>query len=187
MRALEDDKLADQLVDDLLDLLQPPNEKEVAHALQSAGITPERLNELADKTAGFGDALKNLKGFLVRPFLNLGRLFTSSKFRGQVKSAFRKSLSHEYRATRHALDVYKRLRRKEKVPPQEVKAAMRQLLSILINVVIAVAAGPGVSGLFSGSLLKAFQVVAIPIRNILSILLRQPLQDAAAKLMFARA
>lgn len=193
VRALEDSDalnvMADRLVDELLDLVAPPGENEVARAFEQAGVSSDQLNELEaeleTKTAGFGGTVKGLMRLLARPFLNLGRLFTSEAFRGQVKGAFRKALSHELRATRHALSVAGRLARGEPVKPQERKAALKQLLALLVTVVISVTAGPDVQGLFSGSLWKAFQTVVVPVQKIVGLLLRQPIYDAATKLLFA--
>lgn len=179
--------MADELVDQFLDALASfvPGEKEVARTLESAGVTDEQIEQLSDKTAGFGDALKVLRHALIRPFLNLGRLVTSAKFRGDVKGAFRRALSHEIRATKHAVSVAGRLARGEAVPPPERKAATRQLLSILITVVFAYSAGPGVQGLFSGSLWRAFQTLVMPVQEIIALVLRKPLHDAAKKVLFS--
>lgn len=189
--------LGDRLADQFLEILSQTqfSENEVAHAFESAGVTADDLNKLApvEKVAGFGQAIKILGGLvlkglwhiLVKPFLALGKLLSSGKFRDEVKREFRRSLSHEVRASKHMLDVAGRLYRGETVAPQERKAAVRHMVGILVKVIIACSSGPTLQGLFSGGVWKAFRSLAAPIGEIILLLLNSPIQATAKKLMSA--
>lgn len=188
------DELADYLVDALFDELgqNPISEQDVSKALQQGGLSAEDVNQLADgkQAGGFLNALgglvaRGLWRLIVQPFLALGKLFQSSAFRTEVKNAFKKAIRRDIRASKHVLDVARRLALAEPVKPQELKAAMRQLLDILARVLFLYFTGPSVAAMFSGGVWPALSRVMVPIGEVIVVLLDKPLRGAIAKLMTA--
>lgn len=169
-------------------------EDDVEKVLRSQGVTADDVNALVGmKQAGVGNLIRILGGWvaghvwhmIAGPFIGIGKFIISAKFRGEVKRAYKRALSHEIRSTKHLLSVAGRLARGESVKPQEKKAAMHQLVDILVKVVIAYFAGPHVAHLFSGGIWKALAALLSPLDEILLVLLDKPLRAVAKKLMSA--
>ncbi len=145
------------------------------------------------KTAGLGHLIRALGGLIlngvwhmiVAPFINIGKLITSPAFRVEIKTAFRRALSHEMRSTKHMVNVAGRLSRGEEVNPQERTTAMHQLVDILTKVVLLYFVGPRITGLFENGIWKALAALMSPLDDIVVILLDKPIRAAAKKLMSA--
>lgn len=189
--------LADHWADVFLDELAKSvdiTEDAVEQVLRSKGVTADDVNSLVgEKSAGFGNLVKALGGWiaghiwhmLVAPFIGIGRLVVSSKFRTDVKRSFIRALKHEVRATRHLVRVAGRLARGEEVNPREKKAAMHQLMDVLLKVVLVYFAGPHVAHLFQHGVWKALAALLSPLDEVLAILLDKPIRAVAKKLMNA--
>jgi hypothetical protein len=188
------DDLADHLVDALFDELgpNPISEQDVSKALQEGGLSAEDVSALSDgkQAGGFLNALgglvaRGLWRLIVQPFLALGKVFRSPAFRSEVKNAFKKAIRRDVRATKHVLDVARRLALAEPVKPQELKAAVRQLLDILARVLFLYFTGPGVAAMFSGGVWPALSKLMVPVGEVVVVLLDKPIRGAMAKLMTA--
>lgn len=201
IRAREDEEAFEVMVNHWIDIFLDElsqnthiDEGDVEALLRSEGVTAEDVNALVSgsvKEAGFGNLVQALGGWILKsawhmvlsPFIGIKKLLTSSEFRTGVKQSFRRALSHEVRATKHMVSVAGRLARGEKVNPQEKKAAMRQLVGILVKVILLYFAGPQIAHYFAGGILKA--LLLSPLDEILVALLDKPLRAAAQKLLTA--
>lgn len=188
------DELADHLVDALFDELgpNPISEQDVSKALSSSGLSADDVNSLADgkQAGGFVNALgglvaRGLWRLIVQPFLALGKVFRSPGFRAEVKNAFKNAIRRDVRATKHVLNVAHRLALAEPVNPQELKAAVRQLLDILARVLFLYLTGPSVAAMFSGGVWPALSKFMVPVGEVVVVLLDKPIRGAIAKLMTA--
>lgn len=195
-QALEElaDHWADVFLDELAAAATNITEQEVSKVLQAEGLTAEKVNALADDTTkeagGFvralgGLVLRGIWHMIAQPFIGISKLITSSTFRNEVKTSFKRALRHEARATKHMISVAGRLARGEEVKPQERKAAMAQLIDVLSKAVLIYFAGPHIAHLFGGGIWKVMAAIASPLDEILLILLDKPLRAASRKLMSA--
>ena len=164
----------------------------VEAVLHQEGVTADDLNAVSGThTASVGDTLRILGGLVLRgvwavtlkPFLALGKMVSSSRFRGEVLAAFRRALSHDVRATRHMASVAGRIARGEPVNPYERKEAMHHLVHLLSQAVLVCLTGSQVTGLFRGGVWKALEAVSRPVGEILVILFDRPLRAAGKKLL----
>lgn len=185
------DDVAEYLVDALFDELgNPVTERDVSKALQAGGLSADDVNALTDgKQAGGvlralgGLVAQGLWRLIVQPFLAVGKLFRSSSFRTEVKDSFKQAIRREGRATRHAMDVIQRLALGESIHPQERKAAMKQLLSVLSKVLVLYFTGPTIAAMFSGGVWPALSRLMVPVGETLLVLLDQPIRRAMAKIL----
>lgn len=188
------DELADTVVDALFNEIGPNaiSEQDVSKALQAGGLQAKDLAELSEgkQAGGFLHALggfvaRGLWKILVQPFLAIGKLFSSPAFRTEVKGTFKKALRHEARATRHLLDVAERIALGQPVKPQERKAAMKQLLEILVKVLFLYFTGPTIAAMFSGGIWPTVTRLMLPVSEVITVLLDKPIRAATEKLMSA--
>jgi len=173
--------LADHWADQFFDALEAEadfDKDDIEKALDTLGVTEERLNSLTDKTSGMGDVWQ----FVMSPFTAIKKLIKSQGFRDQFKKSFRRALSHEFRSTRHMFEVAGRLARGEEVRAPERKAAMRQLVSTLGKTVLLFFMGPGIANL---GVWKALGMLAAPLREAIRLVLDKPLRKAAMRLLNA--
>jgi hypothetical protein len=187
------EELADHVADEFLQELSGLgifSEDRVSTALTVKGLTADSLNSISEgKTAG--PVIKALGGLVLRgvwyalshPFVILGKLISSGKFRAEIKGAFKKALHRDLRATRHLGSVASRWANGEAIHPEEFKAAKQHLLRILIKIVLIYFAGPGVAGVFSGGIWKAVSAIGFSAEEIILLLLERPLSAAMKKLM----
>lgn len=198
----EDDQAAfeamvDHWADVFLDELEKNtdiSESDVERVLQSEGVSAEDINDVVGmKQAGLGNLVKALGGWIAHnvwhmvtgPFFGIKKLITSQQFRTEVKASFKRALSHEIRSTKHMVSVAARLARGEEVNPQERKAAMHQLVDILVKAVLVYFTGPHIAHLFSGGVWKALAALLSPLDEVVMVLLDKPIRAAAKKLMSA--
>ena len=191
--------LTDYWVDEFLDELGRQTritEQEISDVLRGQGLTADAVNKALGtntKEAGAMNLVRALGGFIlksvwhmiVRPFLAIGKLIVSSSFRTEIKTAFKRALNHEVRASKHMLSVAGRLARGEVVNKQERKSAMRQLVGILTKSVFLYFAGPNVATLFKSGVWKAISALLAPLDEILLVFLDKPIRAASQKLMSA--
>ena len=184
--------LVDRVVDQLLSALDRSDvftDKAVSQALLQKGVDHATLAGLAP-TKIAGPLIKALGGLvqqglwylLVRPFKLLTKLFRSTQFRQEIKSAVYKAVRKEFRDTRHMLDVAARWQRGEPIPPQEAKAAKAQLLRLAAKVILLYCTVGPTSGLFSGGIWKALHRITGPAGEIVVLLLDRPLTVLVQKL-----
>lgn len=201
IRAQDDEAAFEVMVDHWIDVFLGDladntqiDEGDVEALLRSQGVTAEDINDVMGmKQAGLGNLVKALGGWIaqglwhmiVGPFIGLKKLITSSQFRGEVKAAFRRALNHEVRATKHLISVAGRMARGEEVNEPERKAAMHQLVDILVKVVVIYLAGPHVAHLFSHGIWKALGALMSPLDEMAALLLDKPIRAAAKKLLSA--
>jgi len=187
------DHWADVFLDELVSNVQI-DEGGVENLLRSQGISAEDINDVVGmRQAGLGNLVKALGGWIahniwhmiVGPFIGLKKLVTSAQFRAEVKASFKRALNHERRSIKHMFSVAGRMARGEEVNPQEKKAAMHQLVDILIKVVFVYIAGPHVAHLFSHGIWKALAALMSPLDEVVIILFDKPLRAATKKLLSA--
>lgn len=170
------------------------DEQTAEQVLASKGVDADDVNAVAGmKSAGVTDVMKVLGGLVakalwwvvVRPFLAVGKFVASGKFRSEVLAAFKKAVRHEVRATRHMASVAGRLVRGEPVHPAEKKAAMKQLTTLLVQVVVMYLAGGPLLGFFKGALWSSLTALVGPVSEIVLVLFGAPIKAATAKLLSA--
>jgi len=192
------DALADHWADVFLDEFIAKadfDERNVVQVLQNKGVSAEDINRIAPPTkeAGIGTFVRVLGGLVLRglwrmlihPFLAIGKMFVSPTFRNEIKTSFKRALSHELRASKHMMSVAGRLARGEEVNPHERKAAMHQLTDILVKTVLVYFASPHIAHLFASGIWKALAALLSPIDEVVLVLLDKPIRAASKKLMSA--
>lgn len=195
MRATEDERVLEPVVDDTLDRFisllvaeDPLDEKKVSQALQNLGITPEMVNSSDPQGKEAGETIRALGGLvrkalwylLLRPFKLLARSLSSSSFRSSIKQTFWKALKRDARASRHLIDVFGRKLSGEPVHPQEMKNARRQLVTLLGKAFLIYLTGPQFLAAFNGPIWSG---IVTPVVEVLYTLLATPITAVSKRLM----
>jgi len=191
------DALVDGWADGFLDILKgvKVSPEDVEKALFVSGLTADGVNGGLDteavRTAGLGDWVKALGGkilksawhSLVHPFVSAWKLVVSPSYRGTIKKALKRVVSHEIRSTKHMARVAMRLAQGEEIPPQEVRAAALQFVDILTKVLLGVIVGPHIAHLFAAGPLRAMMALMSPLDEVAGVLLDAPIRWASRKFL----